>query len=193
MNRESLSITDNRTGKSYQVPIENGAIRATVLREIKTGPDDFGLMSYDPAFLNTASCTSRITMIDGDKGILEYRGYPIEQLAEILLSGGRLPVDLRRTSDAGATRSVDSRHHQPHADSREHQEFIDGFHHDAHPMGILMGTVAALSTFYPDRGTSATTPRANSRFAGLSPRCQRWRPSPTGTASDCGSLTRTMT
>src|SRR5438270_5956578 len=80
--KDSLSIVDNRTGRSYEVPIENGAIRAADLRQIKTSADDFGLMSYDPAFVNTASCKSRITYIDGDKGILRYRGYPIEQLAE---------------------------------------------------------------------------------------------------------------
>src|SRR5215468_7425395 len=97
--RDALSITDERTGKVYEVPIVNGTIRALDLRQIKTGPDDFGLMSYDPAFLNTASCTSRITYIDGDKGILRYRGYPIEVLAEnctylevaYLLLYGQLP------------------------------------------------------------------------------------------------------
>ena len=100
MAKDTLTITDNRTGKSYEIPIQNGCIRSMDLRQIKTGPEDFGLMGYDPAFLNTANCTSRITYIDGDKGILEYRGYPIEQLAEkstfpevaYLLMNGELPT-----------------------------------------------------------------------------------------------------
>ncbi len=92
MGKDSLSVTDNRTGKTYELPIEHGTIRAMDLRKIKTRPDDFGLLAYDPAFINTASCKSRITFIDGDKGILRYRGYPIEQLAE------RAPISRRRIS-----------------------------------------------------------------------------------------------
>src|SRR5271169_5063720 len=99
MSKESLTITDNRTGKIYDIPVDNGTIKALDLRQIKASPDDFGLMTYDPAFTNTASCRSRITFIDGDKGILNYRGYPIEQLAEkathlevaYLLMNGDLP------------------------------------------------------------------------------------------------------
>jgi len=141
---DSLTITDNRTSRSYTLPIKNGTIRATDLRQIKTGPDDFGLMPYDPAFMNTASCESTITFIDGDKGILRYRGYPIEQLAEhctylevaYLLIHGDLP-DRQQLADweAGVKR---------HASIRENiKKFMEGFRYDAHPMGILMSTVAA--------------------------------------------------
>ena len=151
MARDSLTITDNRTGKAYDLPIEHNTIRSLDLRQIKTGPDDFGLMAYDPAFTNTASCKSRITFIDGDKGILRYRGYPIEQLAEkstyletaYLLLKGELPKPshLKAFDD-------NIRHHTIIHENIK--KFIDGFHYDAHPMGILVGTVGALSTFYPD-------------------------------------------
>ncbi len=151
MSKNSLTITDNRTGKTYEIPIENGTIRAMDLRQIKVSDDDFGLMSYDPAFANTASCKSTITFIDGDKGVLRYRGYPIEQLAQnstflevaYLLLYGELP-----------TRSqyeewVDKITH--HTMIHENiKKFIDGFRYDAHPMGMLLGTVGALSTFYPE-------------------------------------------
>ncbi len=151
MGSDSLTITDNRTGKNYEVPIENGTISAMSLRQIKTGPEDFGLMSYDPAFTNTASCRSRITYIDGDRGILWYRGYPIEQLAEkstyletaYLLVKGELP----KPSHLKAFVHNITFHTMIHENIKK---FIDGFHHDAHPMGILVGTVGALSTFYPD-------------------------------------------
>ena len=151
MPKNTLSITDNRTGKTYELPIENGAIRAAELRQIKDAPDDFGLMAYDPAFMNTAACKSRITYIDGDKGILEYRGYPIEQLAErssyletaALLLDGELP-DARRSR---RSRTTSRMHTMVHENIRK---FIDGFRYDAHPMGILVSTVAALSTYYPD-------------------------------------------
>jgi citrate synthase len=151
MASSSLTITDNRTGKTYDVPITNGAIRAMDLRQIRTGPDDFGLLSYDPAFMNTASTTSRITEIDGDRGILRYRGYPIEQLAErsnylevaYLLLHGELPT-LRQMDDW----VYEITHHTwIHENVKK---FMDGFHYDAHPMGMLVSTVAALSTFYPD-------------------------------------------
>jgi citrate synthase len=151
MGRESLTVTDNRTGKSYELPIEYGTIRALDLRQIKTGADDFGLMTYDPAFTNTASCKSRITFIDGDKGILRYRGYPIEQLAEkstyietaYLLVKGELP----KPSHLKAFIHNITHHTILHENIKK---FIDGFHYDAHPMGILVGTVGALSTFYTD-------------------------------------------
>src|SRR6266478_6121698 len=148
----TLTITDNRTGKKYEIPVqEGGVIRAADLRQIKTSGDDFGLMSYDPAFTNTASCRSRITFIDGDKGILQYRGYPIEELAEksnyletaYLIVKGELP----------------DRHHREmwkhnitiHTMVHENiKKFMDGYRYDAHPMGMLLGTVGALSTFYPD-------------------------------------------
>jgi citrate synthase len=151
MSKESLSIVDNRTGKSYEIPIEHGTIRALDLRQIKTGGDDFGLMTYDPAFTNTASCKSRITYIDGDRGILNYRGYPIEQLAEksnyletaFLILHGELPGHAEYDS------WVDNITH--HSMVHENvKELMVGFRYDAHPMGMLASTVAALSTFYPD-------------------------------------------
>jgi citrate synthase len=149
--KESLTVTDNRTGQVYEVPIVNGAIRATDLRQISTGEDDPGLLSYDPAFMNTASCRSRITYIDGDRGILLYRGYPIEQLAEkssflevaYLLVHGELPT-AKQLDDWV---DVITHHTLIHENIKQ---FVYGFHHDAHPMGILVSTVAALSTFYPD-------------------------------------------
>jgi citrate synthase len=149
--RESLSVTDNRTGKSYELPIEHGAIRSLDLRQIKTGAEDFGMMCYDPAFNNTASCISRITFIDGGKGILRYRGYPIEQLAEkstyletaYLILHGELPTQ-SQLSDW----SYHITHHTFIHESIK--KFLDGFHYDAHPMGMLISTIAALSTFYPE-------------------------------------------
>ena len=149
--KDTLSVTDNRTGKTYEIEITDGTVRAMDFRQIKVDEDDFGLMTYDPAFTNTASTRSAITYIDGDKGILEYRGYPIEQLAEqstylevaYLLVHGELPT-------------------QPELDQWTHditihtfvhenvKEFMGGFRHDAHPMGMLLGSVGALSTFYPD-------------------------------------------
>jgi len=151
MSNNTLTITHDRSGKTYQVPIENGTIRAMDLRMIKTSPEDFGVMSYDPAFLNTASCQSAITYIDGDKGILRYRGYPIEQLAEkctflevaYLVLFGELPTDteLKEWTDAI------THHTMLHENTKK---FLEGFRHDAHPMGIFVSTVAALSTVYPD-------------------------------------------
>jgi citrate synthase len=149
--QETLTVTDNRTGQTYEVPITDGTVRAMDFRQIKTSDDDFGLMTYDPAFTNTASCRSAITYLDGENGVLEYRGYPIEQLAEkstylevaYLLVHGELPT-------------------QPQLDQWKHditihtfvhenvKEFVGGFRHDAHPMGMLLGSVGALSTFYKD-------------------------------------------
>jgi citrate synthase len=151
MGKDTLTITDNRTGKRYEVPIEDGAIRATALRQIRTSAADSGLLSYDPAFVNTAACKSRISYIDGDRGILRYRGYPIEQLAErstflevaYLILKGELPVP----SHLRAFTTNITLHTIIHENIKK---FIDGFHHDAHPMGILVSTVGALSTFYPD-------------------------------------------
>ena len=150
MSENTLTIRDNRTGKDYVVPVENDTIRAMDLRKIKVNPEDFGLMTYDPAFLNTASCKSKITFIDGDKGILEYRGYPIEQLAEKssflevawLLWNGELPTEKEL---AEFTRHV-THHTYLHENIKK---FMDGFRHDAHPMGMLQSTVGALSAFYP--------------------------------------------
>ena len=148
---DTLTITDNRTGRSYEVPIAHGAVRAMDFRQIKVDDGDFGLMLYDPAFVNTASCTSRITYIDGDKGILRYRGYPIEQLAPrstfletaYLIIFGELPTRAQ----------YDQWVHDITYRTLIHEnikKFVDGFHHDAHPMGMLVSTVAALSTFYPE-------------------------------------------
>jgi citrate synthase len=151
MIKDSLTITDNRTGKTYEVSIQEGTIRALDLRKISAGEGDFGLMTYDPAFTNTASCKSRITFIDGDKGILNYRGYPIEQLAErsnyletaYLILHGELPT--RDQYDAWVYNIT---HH-----TIVHENIkglLDGFRYDAHPMGMLLSTVGALSTFYPE-------------------------------------------
>ena len=148
---DTLRVTDSRTGRSYELPIVDGAIRATDLRQIKTSDDDFGLLSYDPAFQNTASCRSAITFIDGEKGILRYRGYPIEELASrssfldvaFLLLRGEMPD--KKESAAWAHKITN--HTYVHENVKK---FIDGFHHDAHPMGILVSTLAALSTFYPE-------------------------------------------
>ena len=148
--RDALTVLDRRTGKSYDLPITDGTIRANDLRQIKVAPEDFGLMSYDPAFMNTASCRSAITFIDGDKGILRYRGYPIEQLAErstymevaYLLLHGELP-----TSQQFEEWNHNITFHTMIQESLK--TFMDGFNHDAHPMGMLIATVAAMSTFYP--------------------------------------------
>ena len=148
---DTLTITDNRTGKQYEIPISNGTIRAVDLRQIKVDPDEFGMMSYDPAFLNTANCQSRITFIDGDKGILRYRGYPIEQLAEksnfvetsYLLIHGELP----NKSQLDEWTTELNGHTLLHENIKI---FMEGFRYDAHPMGIFLSTVGALSTFFPD-------------------------------------------
>ncbi len=149
--RETLTITDNRTGRTYEVPITHETIRASDLRKIKVEEAEFGMMSYDPAFSNTASCISRITYIDGDQGILRYRGYPIEELAEkstyletaYLLLHGELPT---------AAQLKDWQYHIIHHTyiHESIKKFLDGFHYDAHPMGMLISTIAGLSTFYPD-------------------------------------------
>ncbi len=151
MAKEILTITDNRTGKTYEVPITNETIRAMDLRQIKASEGDFGLMSYDPALENTASCTSRITYIDGDKGILLYRGYPIEQLAEksdylevaYLLLYGELPTESQYKKWVHDITYHTIIHEKV-------KKFMDGYRHDAHPMGMLLSTVGALSTFYPE-------------------------------------------
>src|SRR5205085_4670675 len=148
MDSETLTIIDNRTNQSYTLPISRGTIRAMDLRQIKAGPDDFGLMTYDPAFTNTASCQSAVTYLDGDKGILRYRGYPIEQLAEnctflevaFLLLKGELPT----AAELEAWCAEIQRHAMIHENVKK---FMEGFHHDAHPMGMLMSTVSALATF----------------------------------------------
>ena len=151
MSRESLTVTDNRNGKTYELPITSDTIRALDLRQIKVDQNDFGMMSYDPAFNNTALCKSKITFIDGDAGILRYRGYPIEELAErstyletaYLIVFGELPTR-KQLEDW----SYHVTHHTFIHESIK--KFLDGFHYDAHPMGMLISTIAALSTFYPD-------------------------------------------
>ncbi len=148
---ETLTVTDNRTGKQYEIPIEAGTIRATELRNIKTSDDDFGLMTYDPAYMATASCRSAITFIDGERGVLEYRGYPIEQLAEkstylevaYLLLHGELPTQ----SELEKWDQQITLHTFVHENIKE---FMQGFRYDAHPMGMLLASVSALSTFYPE-------------------------------------------
>jgi citrate synthase len=149
--KDTLTITDNRTGKTYEVPITNDTIRAMDLRKIKVNPEDFGMMTYDPALTNTAACQSRITYIDGDKGILRYRGYSIEELAEkstyletaYLVLHGELPTN----GQLEDWKFRIARHTFIHESIKK---FLDGFFHDAHPMGMLISTVGALSTFYPD-------------------------------------------
>ncbi|GAB4406187.1 MAG: citrate synthase [Bryobacter sp.] len=151
MGNDSLSITDNRTGKTYEVALKDGNLKATDLRQIKTDEKDFGVMSYDPAFLNTVACNSAITYIDGDAGILLYRGYPIEQLAEkktfldvaYLLFYGELPT----ADQVAAFEERIERHTFIHENTKK---FMEGFRYDAHPMGMLVSSLAALSTFYPD-------------------------------------------
>ncbi|HEV2314246.1 MAG TPA: citrate synthase [Candidatus Acidoferrales bacterium] len=165
--RESLTITDNRTGRQYEVPVQHDTIRAIDLRQIKVNEDDFGMMTYDPAYTNTASCISRITFIDGDKGILRYRGYPIEELAEkstyletaYLILHGELPT---------SAQLEDWTYHVTHHTfiHESIKKFLDGFHYDAHPMGMIISAVAALSTFYPD---------AKNIFDEDSRRKQTWR------------------
>jgi len=151
MPENTLTITDNRTGQTYTVPIEDGTIRAMSLRQIKTGPEDFGLMTYDPAFMNTASCRSSITFIDGDKGILRYRGYPIEVLAErctflevaYLLLFGELPT----ASELKSWMHEITYHTMLHESTKK---FMEGFRNDAHPMVMFVSTVAALASAYPE-------------------------------------------
>ncbi|HYT66071.1 MAG TPA: citrate synthase [Vicinamibacterales bacterium] len=148
---DTLTITDNRNGKRYEIPIQDGTIKATDLRQIKVTADEFGMMTYDPAFMNTAACKSRITYIDGDKGVLLYRGYPIEQLAEQsdfletawLILFGELPTAKEYEQ---WTRQV-TLHTMLHTNLAK---LMEGFRHDAHPMGMFISTVGALSTFYPD-------------------------------------------
>ena len=151
MPANTLTITDNRTGKTYEVPIEHDTIKADALRQIKVNPGDFGMMTYDPAFMNTASCKSAITYIDGDVGILQYRGIPIEQLAEqstyletaYLIMYGELP-----TKEQLATWTYEITHHTFLHENIKH--IMQAFRYDAHPMGMFISIVAAMSTFYPE-------------------------------------------
>jgi citrate synthase len=160
--KDTLSVTDNRTGKSYELAISDGTIKAMDLRQIRTSEEDFGIMTYDPAFMNTASCRSAITFIDGDRGILRYRGYPIEQLAEkcsflevaYLLLEGELPTMAQ----------LEKWEHEVMGHTYVHTnltKFLEGFRYDAHPMGMMLGAVGALSTFYPD---AKNIPDAKNRY-----------------------------
>ncbi|MCI0782831.1 MAG: citrate synthase [Chloroflexi bacterium] len=160
MAKDSLTVTDNRTGRSYDMPISGGAVRAIDFRDIKVDDDDFGLLVYDPGFTNTASCRSAITRIDGEAGILEYRGYPIEQLAEkstyletaYLLIHGELPTQ-RQLDDWNEEIKFHTYLHE------NAKKFMEGFQYDAHPMGMLVGTVAGMSTFYRD-STAVMDPKS---------------------------------
>src|SRR3989475_4010134 len=151
MASSTLTVTDNRTGKRYEIPIEHGAIRAADLAQIRLAPDEPGLVSYDPALINTAACKSKVSYIDGERGILRYRGYPIEELAEkstfletaYLIVKGELPT----TSHFRMWEHNITMHTLVHENLKQ---FIEGFRYDAHQMGILIGTVGALSTFYPE-------------------------------------------
>ena len=151
MENETLTVTDNRTGKTYTIPFDKGNIRTMDLRQIKKDAEDFGVMGYDPAFMNTASCRSSITFIDGDKGILQYRGYPIEELAEnatflevsYLILNGELPTEERLHEWV----DLITHHTMLHETTKK---FLEGFHHDAHPMAMFISTIAALSTVYPE-------------------------------------------
>ena len=148
---ETLTVTDNRTGETYELPVTDGTIRTMDLRQIKTGDNDFGLMSYDPAYMNTASCRSAITFIDGDAGVLQHRGYPIEQLCErstylevaYLLINGSLPTEAQ-LEDWVHDITIHTFVHE------NVKDFMQGFRYDANPMGMLVASVGALSTFYPD-------------------------------------------
>src|SRR4051812_24281630 len=163
---DTLSIVDNRTGKHYELPIQDGTIRAMDLRQIKAGPDDFGLMTFDPAFMNTANCRSAITYIDGDKGILLYRGYPIEQLAEnsnyletaYLILFGDLPTEAQLQA---WTREI-TLHTMLHENLKK---FMEGFRYDAHPMASSSAPSARCRRSIPTRATSSTRPRAVCRRA----------------------------
>ncbi len=168
MPKDTLTVVDNRTGKSYDLPIQDGTVRAADFRQIKTDDADFGLMLYDPAFMNTAACRSAITFIDGDQGILRYRGYPIEQLAEkstfletaYLLLHGELP----RAAELDAWVYEVTHHTIIHENIKK---FIDGFHHDAHPMGMFVSAVAALSTFYSEAKRIADEQLRNNQIVRL--------------------------
>jgi citrate synthase len=151
MAKDTLTVIDNRTGRQYELPIEHGAIRATDLGNVRVAADEPGIVSYDPSLLNTAACKSKISYIDGDRGILRYRGYPIEELAEkstyletaYLIVKGELPT----TSHFRMWQRNVTMHTLVHENVKQ---FVEGFRYDAHPMGILIGTVGALSTFYPE-------------------------------------------
>src|ERR1700688_2968139 len=148
---DTLTVVDNRTGKTYELPIQDGTVRAMDLRQIKTAPDDFGLMTYDPAFMSTANCRSAITFIDGDKGVLLYRGYPIEQLAEESDFLETAYLILLRELPSAAPPQTWTREITNHTMLHENiKKLMEGFQYDAHPMAIFLSIVGAMSGFYPD-------------------------------------------
>jgi citrate synthase len=173
----SLSVRDNRTGREYDIPVADGVIRGSDLAKIKTSDDEPGLALYDPGFVNTASCRSAITFIDGDKGILEYRGYPIEQLAgsatylevAYLLIHGNLPDK----SEYEQWVHEITYHTFVHENMKS---LMQGFRYDAHPMGMLLSAVGACRRSTPRRATSPTRRTSTCRRYGSSPRCRRWAP-----------------
>ncbi len=188
------SVTDNRTGKTYELPVTDGTVRAMDLRQIKTDADDFGLMAYDPAYMNTASCRSAITYIDGEAGILQHRGYPIEQLCEhstylevaYLLINGTLPTQ----------KQLDDWVHEITIHTFVHEnvkDFMQGFRYDANPMGMLVASVGALSTFYPDADQIHDERCARYRSLDCSRRCRRWPRSRSGTTWGSPTCTPTTT
>ena len=186
---DTITIIDDRTGKKVTVPIENGTFPSSALRELD--PD---LRMYDPAFLSTAACASAITYLDGDAGILRYRGYPIEQLAEqstylevaYLLLNGELP-----NAEQLEQWVYDVTHHTFLHDNVR-KRFMEGFHYDAHPMGMLaVRPRRAVARTTPRPRTSSTPTTATSRSCGSSPRCRRWPPTATGSASACRRSSRT--
>jgi citrate synthase len=187
---DTITIIDDRTGKQVTVPITDNVFPATAVREL-----DPSLFIYDPAYMQTAACQSAITYLDGEAGILRYRGYPIEQLAEhstylevaYLLLNGELPDAAQLAQWKNDVNS----HTFIHENMRK--RFVDGFHYDAHPMGMLVSSIAALGTFYNEAKTSATRSTATSRSSGSSPRCRRSRRCATASASACPSSTRTTT
>ena len=191
---DRLVVTDSRTGKEYEIPIEDGTIRATELRKIKTHEDDFGLLSYDPAYMATASCRSAITFIDGEKGILEYRGHPIEQLAEqssylevaYLLIHGALPRQRQLEEWADQI----THHTFVHENIKS---FMEGFRYDAHPMGMLLASVGALSTFYPEASAVKDADVRYAQMIRLIAKMPRWPPSPTATTGGCPTCIPTTT
>jgi len=192
--KDTLTITDNRTGRSYEVPVQDDTIKATDLRQIKVADDDFGLMTYDPAFMNTAACRSAITFIDGEKGILRYRGYPIEQLAEgasflevaYLLCEGELPnkEQLRQWDE------TIKYHTYVHTNITK---FLEGFRYDAHPMGMLLGVVARCPPSTPTRSTFTIRLTATSSGSACWPRDRPSRRSPSAIRGGCRSYSRTTT
>jgi hypothetical protein len=194
MAKDTLSITDNRTGKSYEVPIKDGCIKTADLRQIRVDDHDFGLMGYDPAFLNTANCRSAITFIDGDKGILEYRGYPIEQLAEkssylevaYLLLNGELP-SRKQLDDFVYTVTHHTYVHE------NITEYLDGFRYNAHPMSCWRRPCPRSPPSTQRRRTSRTRRTAGSSRSAWSPRCRPSPPSASGTRWGCPTSTRTTT